>query len=88
MSNQHEQRARVAKAEKLAQVMWYTTIPVEEMRRADQVSREYLAEVAKVHVPSDTTWQIACDMLERRGTRAYGGATLPDGPSAVSGEVS
>ncbi len=63
-TNEHEARARAAKAFRLARVLrGADDVPTEQWLTADAELRERVASVAKVRKPSDETWRMAVDLL-------------------------
>lgn len=72
--NEHEARARSIKAYKLARV-WErmcdvsTALALGEPRAVPPHLRERIAKLAGVRAPSETTWELMCDMLDARARR-------------------
>lgn len=83
-TNPHESRARSAKVEAMADVVWSWLTDAERCNPElpcvvaawNRADRDALAKAAGQHTPSDTTWTALCDrlavMVEReRARRAF-----------------
>lgn len=65
-TNEWEERARATKAYKIARILSLSDVgTLDEWRAASTEVRERVATIARVRVPSDQTWAMACDLLHQ-----------------------